>query len=230
MGFFFTPRFVLINVIVIFQCFSLPTFAQDFDFFYFVQNWPGSYCDTERSCCYPRTGKPSADFKIHGLWPNYNDGTYPSNCDPSSPFDRTQISDLVSSMEKNWPSLACPSSDNTKFWSHEWNKHGTCSESVLDQYEYFETTLNLKAQANILQALQTAGINPDGSHYSLDKIKSAIEEGIKLTPGISCNVDGSGNSQLYEIYLCVDSSASNFIDCPVFPNSNCASSVEFPKF
>lgn len=75
-----------------------------------------------------------------------------------------------------------------------------------------------------------AGINPDGSHYSLDKIKSAIEEGIKLTPGISCNVDGSGNSQLYEIYLCVDSSASNFIDCPVFPNSNCASSVEFPKF
>lgn len=222
-------RFVVINI-AIFQCLSLLCLAQDFDFFYFVQTWPGSFCDTGKSCCYPQTGKPSADFKIHGLWPNYNDATYPSNCDSSNPFDRTQISDLVSSMQKNWPSLACPSSDNTKFWAHEWNKHGTCAESVLDQHGYFETALNLKNQVNILQALQAAGINPDGRYYSLNKIKSAIEEGIKLTPGITCNVDESGNNQLYEIYLCVDSSASNFIDCPIFPDANCASSVEFPIF
>ncbi|CAI0448012.1 unnamed protein product [Linum tenue] len=65
--------------------------SKDFDFFYFVQQWPGSYCDTQQSCCYPTTGKPAPDFGVHGLWPNYNDGTYPSNCDSSNPFDQSKV-------------------------------------------------------------------------------------------------------------------------------------------
>ncbi|RLN22715.1 ribonuclease 1-like [Panicum miliaceum] len=31
----------------------------------------GSFCDTQQGCCFPSTGKPPADFGIHGLWPNY---------------------------------------------------------------------------------------------------------------------------------------------------------------
>ncbi|RXH91992.1 hypothetical protein DVH24_021015 [Malus domestica] len=73
-------------------CLSVVCVAEDFDFFYFVQH-----------CCYLTTGKPAADFGIHGLWPNYNDGSYPSNCDPSNPCDQSEISDLRSSMQKEWP-------------------------------------------------------------------------------------------------------------------------------
>ncbi|KAM1437580.1 hypothetical protein FF2_011312 [Malus domestica] len=41
--------------------------------------WPGAYCDaTNFTCCYPKSGKPTADFGIHGPWPNYKDGGYPS--------------------------------------------------------------------------------------------------------------------------------------------------------
>ncbi|XP_048318813.2 extracellular ribonuclease LE [Ziziphus jujuba] len=219
----------LINFLIL-GCLSVVCVSQDFDFFYFVQQWPGSYCDTKQSCCYPTTGKPAADFGIHGLWPNYNDGTYPSNCDPSNPFDQSQISDLISSLQKNWPTLACPSGNGTAFWSHEWDKHGTCSESLLDQRAYFQTTLNFKKQANLLQILTTAGIRPNGESYSLEDIKGAIQGGTGFAPWIECNTDSSGNSQLYQIYLCVDTSGSNFVECPIFPNGKCGSNIEFPSF
>lgn len=217
-------------------CFLLLRFApilcraQSFDFYYFVLQWPGSYCDTSQSCCYPTTGKPEADFGIHGLWPNYNDGTYPSNCDSNNPYDQSEVSDLISRMQQEWPTLACPSGTGSSFWSHEWDKHGTCSESILDQHSYFATALNLKNKLNILQILGNAGIRADGKSYSLSSIKSAIENGIGYAPGIECNTDASGNSQLYQVYICVDTSGSNLIQCPVFPNGKCASNVEFPTF
>ncbi|OWM75938.1 ribonuclease 1-like [Punica granatum] len=221
---------ILINLFLVPQLFLGLVLSQDFDFFYFVQQWPGSYCDTKKSCCYPTTGKPPADFGIHGLWPNYESGSYPSNCDPNSPFDPSEISDLTSSMQKNWPTLACPSNDGTNFWSHEWEKHGTCSESVLNQHNYFETALGLKKSIGLLNVLKNAGINPSGSSYSLESIKDAVKEGTGYTPWIECNTDSSGNSQLYQIYMCVDNSGSNLIECPVFPKGKCGSEIEFPSF
>lgn len=67
-----------------------------------------------------------------------------------------QVEDLVSSLRTNWPSLACPSSDSTSFWKHEWDKHGTCSETVLDQHAYFQDNLNLKSTTNVLSCLKSA--------------------------------------------------------------------------
>ncbi|KAH6798072.1 ribonuclease 1 [Perilla frutescens var. hirtella] len=217
--------------LLLLQCVFVLSKAQDFDFFYFVQQWPGSYCDTKQSCCYPTTGKPAAEFGIHGLWPNYKDGTYPSNCDPNNSYDQSKISDLISQMQNDWPTLACPSSSGSTFWSHEWDKHGTCAESILDQHSYFKSALNLKSQIDLLQILQSAGINPDGGSYSLSSIKSTIQSATGYTPWIECNSDGDGNKQLYQIYMCVDTSGSNLIECPVFPNGRqCGSSIEFPSF
>ncbi|OIW04762.1 hypothetical protein TanjilG_08645 [Lupinus angustifolius] len=220
----------LIKLLLLTQCLTVLCVSQDFDFFYLVQQWPGSYCDTKKSCCYPSTGKPAANFGLHGLWPNYNDGSYPSNCDPNNPFDQSQVSDLTSELQSDWPTLACPSNDGINFWTHEWDKHGTCSESNLNQHDYFEAALKLKQQANLLKALKSAGINPDGGSYSLANIKGAIKDAIGFTPYIECNVDTEGNSQLYQVYLCVDTSGSNLIECPVFPRGRCGSDIEFPTF
>ncbi|KAK7400915.1 hypothetical protein VNO78_12224 [Psophocarpus tetragonolobus] len=216
--------------------------SRDFDFFYFVQQWPGSFCDTKKSCCFPLTGKPVANFSIHGLWPNFNDGSYPSSCNiAENPFNQSQIIDLVPRAEKSWASLSCAggskkenktNSDNERFWKHEWDKHGTCSYSVLDEHAYFEAALNLKDQFDLLQILQNNGIKPDGNLYSIVNISEAIEQAIGFQPGITCNRDALGNRQLNEIYLCVDKSASNFIECPILPKSgkSCTGFVEFPIF
>ncbi|CAH2037778.1 unnamed protein product [Thlaspi arvense] len=209
---------------------SPPQPQADFDFFYLVLQWPGAYCDTKRTCCYPTSGKPAADFGIHGLWPNYKDGSWPSNCDPDSEFDRSQISDLVSRLKRNWPTLACPSNDGFKFWEYEWGKHGTCSESVLSLHAYFDTTLRLKDQANLLQTLTDSGIKPDDGFYDLQKISDAIKDAIGFTPGIQCNKDPERNDQLHQIFLCVDTSGANFIECPILPRGRCPSQVQFAMF
>ena len=75
------------------------------------------------------------------------------------------------------------------------------------------------------------GIQPDGGFYNLTSIQNAIQGGIGYEPYIECNTDASGNSQLYQVYLCVDYNGSSFIDCPVFPTGgSCPSSIEFPTF
>ncbi|CAN4081307.1 unnamed protein product [Withania somnifera] len=202
----------LIKILVVQCSLVLCVVAQDFDFFYFVQQWPASYCDTRRSCCYPTTGKPDEDFSIHGLWPNYENGKWPQNCDRESSLDESEISDLISTMEKNWPSLACPSSDGVRFWSHEWLKHGTCS--TLSQRAYFQTALDFKNKSNLLQNLKNAGIHPrNGEHYGVESIKKAIEEGIGHNSFIECNVDSQVEPPAISSLPLCGLFASNFIDC-----------------
>ncbi|TMX02891.1 hypothetical protein EJD97_019331 [Solanum chilense] len=220
---------VLINLII-FQFITL-LHAQDFDFFYFAQQWNPASCDSKIKCCYPTNGKPAEDFGIHGLWPNYFNGSFPKSCNKNVRYDETQISDLISSMQKNWPTLSCPSNNGTRFWSHEWKKHGTCSLSMLDIHSYFQAALALKEKVNLLQILKNAGIQPNGGFYNLEAIKKAIEKGIGHTIGVECNIDLNGNSQLYEVYVCVDKSGSNIIDCPIIPETKrCNEIVEFAVF
>ncbi|WVZ92782.1 hypothetical protein U9M48_038822 [Paspalum notatum var. saurae] len=205
--------------------------AQDYDFFYFVLQWPGSYCDTKKSCCYPKSGKPAADFGIHGLWPNRDDGSYPQNCNPDAAFNPSKVSDLLSSLRAKWPTLACPSNDGTTFWSHEWEKHGTCAADVFDEHGYFQAALRLRDQLGVLAALTSAGVNPDGGYYTLAQIKNAIREGTGFEPYVECNRDEAGNSQLYQLYFCVNAAGDSFIECPVLPNSKkCGNRIEFPVF
>ncbi|KAM3754524.1 hypothetical protein ACB098_03G172100 [Castanea mollissima] len=134
----------------------------------------------------------------------------------------------MTNLPKDWPSLSCPSSNGFGFWSHEWEKHGTCSESQIDQHDYFEAALNLKKKPNLLQILRIARIEPDDGFYGLDNIVDAIKKGTGHTPRIGCNKDSDGNNQLYQIYFCVDSSESEIIECPVPPTERCASKVQFP--
>ncbi|KAJ3703604.1 hypothetical protein LUZ61_007309 [Rhynchospora tenuis] len=211
--------------------------AQGYDFFYFVQQWPGSYCNTNNQrCCYPIYGKPPSGFGIHGLWPNYNRppyGAYPQNCYSNSIpiMSNRQVSGLVPNLQTNWPSWTCPRSDSSNFWQHEWTKHGTCSEAVLSQYDYFRVSLQFKQSTNILQCLITAGILPNGRYYTLASVTAAIEKCIRHTIYVKCNIDKWGHDQLYEVYTCINKSGTMLIDCPVLPTPTCLSFwIRFPSF
>ncbi|XP_050378352.1 extracellular ribonuclease LE-like [Argentina anserina] len=92
----------------------------------------------------------------------------------------------------------------------EWEKYGTCAESLFGgQYQYFHAALSLRRKVDMLQILGNAGIHPNGSFY-------------KMT---------SGNKQLYQIILCVDTDGTKITDYLGSPRSNtghCPEKIKFP--
>ncbi|KAH0663505.1 hypothetical protein KY284_028436 [Solanum tuberosum] len=65
---------------------------REFDYFKLSLLWPGTACRNTTKCCSSnaccRSNSPSV-FTIHGLWPDYNDGTWPACCSGSQ-FDKKE--------------------------------------------------------------------------------------------------------------------------------------------
>ncbi|KMT07054.1 hypothetical protein BVRB_6g153830 [Beta vulgaris subsp. vulgaris] len=203
----------------------------DFHLFYFVQQWLGSYCDQHaEKCCYPPSGKPPADFSIEGLWPYFNDGSFPYNCGGGN-FNEALLKPMQDSLRREWPSFTCPQIGR-KFWVHEWNKHGTCSKTVLGEVAYFQAALNLKNKVRLLQALGNAGIRPNNQLYSLKAVKEAIARGTGFHPWVVCNKNSQGISQIWQVAMCVDRTGTRLINCPFVPKGqgDCKSQIKFPAF
>jgi ribonuclease T2 len=119
---------------------------------------------------------------------------------------RLEQTDIYNDMMKYWPSYKpTPQHPNyNDFWSHEWNKHGTCVTTLeprcgykddKDLYAYFNTTLALRKQYNIYNALRKADITPrprfgmeprDEHQYSVDAILAAIEDEWHVKGSVYC--------------------------------------------
>ncbi|KAG2244463.1 hypothetical protein Bca52824_093693 [Brassica carinata] len=179
---------------------------REFDYFALALQWPGTYCRGTRHCCSKnaccRQGSDApTQFTIHGLWPDYNDGSWPSCCYRSD-FNEKEISTLIDGMEKYWPSLSCGSPSSChggkgSFWGHE--KHGTCSSPVFrDEYSYFVTTLNIYLKHNVTDVLYKAGyVASNSEKYPLGGIVTAIQNAFHINPEVVCKRDA-----IDEIRLC----------------------------
>ncbi|KAK0588372.1 hypothetical protein LWI29_000127 [Acer saccharum] len=200
---------------------------REFDYFNLALQWPGTVCGRSRHCCSSnaccRGSNAPVEFTIHGLWPDYNDGTWPACCTRSE-FKEKEITTLLDPLEKYWPSLSCGSPSTChggkgSFWGHEvtYNcfllyisqvsdfslllaeKHGTCSSPVVrDEYSYFLTTLNVYFKYNVTRVLSEAGYVPSNSEkYPLGGIISAIQNAFHATPKLVCS-----KGALEELHLC----------------------------
>ncbi|KAI9591817.1 ribonuclease T2-like protein [Syncephalis fuscata] len=139
---------------------------------------------------YPSLG-PSDQFTMHGLWPDNCDGTYgPSDgCDSERNYDNLgQIieegdAELFKNMNTYWPSYK---GDAPAFWSHEWNKHGTCVSTLEPKRtEYFRTALSLRA-----------GIVP-GNKYDSEAFAKALQNAWGVPVGLKCSRDGIQEIQVW---------------------------------
>ncbi|XP_062081460.1 ribonuclease 2-like [Humulus lupulus] len=184
-----------------------PQTQREFDYFALALQWPATYCRRSRHCCTSnaccRGSNAPAEFTIHGLWPDYNDGSWPSCC-TNKRFNEKEISTLLGDLEKYWPSLSCGSPSTChggkgSFWGHEWEKHGTCSAPVTgDEYNYFSTVLNIYFKYNVSRVLSEEGYVPsDSEKYPIGGIISAIQNAFHTTPLIVCK-----NGAIEELRLC----------------------------
>ena len=121
-----------------------------------VLQYAPALCDDQSCIITPN----STAWSIHGLWPENNDGSYPSDC-TTEKFNPSAIAPVESEMNDHWFSISGP---NAVFWAHEYEKHGVCAEDVLPkELAFFNATLNLRTQFDITPALAASGITPSAT-------------------------------------------------------------------
>lgn len=101
------------------------------------------FVDSENTCNYYELAVQkwcSSNYMIHGLWPQINSTAYPEYCKTVSYTPPT--GQLLTDMNAYWHGC-----DDT-LWSHEWEKHGSCTP--MDEDTFFNTTLTLFLENNNL--------------------------------------------------------------------------------
>lgn len=85
-------------------------------------------------------------WSIHGLWPQTNAHTYPTYCHKVI-FDPTLLEPIIDKLEQYWYSQGHTLPLDEKFWQHEYEKHGSCVYTLMNELDYFQNTLNLYEKA-----------------------------------------------------------------------------------
>ena len=102
--------------------------TQAMDMYVFAYSWQPEFCygKTGYYGCSNPLPSWSTNFTLHGLWPQYSSGGYPSYC-TTEPFDPS-VPDKVgwTDMTTYWPNAQYATTDPKydDFWEHEWTKHG----------------------------------------------------------------------------------------------------------
>ncbi len=95
-----------------------------FDYYLLSLSWSPSYCLVHPDDRYQCQGR-GFGFVLHGLWPQFNTGGYPQDCESNVGVD-PEAKALGRTLYPS-PSLM----------EHEWRRHGTCSG--LAPADYFRT-------------------------------------------------------------------------------------------
>ncbi|VDL71853.1 unnamed protein product [Nippostrongylus brasiliensis] len=172
--------------------------------------FPAAVCraddDSVPDSCEIPPGTPM--WSIHGLWPNFKNGSYPQFCDGDPmKFDEDLIKPIEQRLLKMWTNLY-PSKTARSFWKHEWEKHGTCAQShgnLSSELLYFS-----------VEALKGTKISPRVEPYHLEDIREALKQGLSRGKHVQLNCltdKKTRQTMLGDVRMCLDKSFMP-IDCP----------------
>jgi ribonuclease T2 len=135
-----------------------------FDFYVMALSWSPDYCAAKGDQDPQQCGQgKQLGFVLHGLWPQYDRG-FPASCTNEA---------FEPSMQQKFPGLY----PSTKLYTHEWEKHGTCSG--LSQTAYHQLAADVKAAVAI----------PDRYQKPSQPIRTTLQElkndFVAVNPGMS---------------------------------------------
>jgi len=140
---------------------TIPAPSGHFDYYLLTLSWAPEYCHGHANS--PECDGSHGGFVVHGLWPQFQNGQWPSQCSSA-------------------PGLANPGTmldimPDERLIAHEWATHGTCTGLTAKQY--FQTVRaayrSIKIPAELERPLQT-------SRQSATEIKQMFTE---ANPGMT---------------------------------------------
>jgi len=177
-----------------------------FDFYVLSLSWSPSYCAAEGADANPTQcgpGRPYA-FIVHGLWPQFESGDYPTFCATRDP-DRVPKR-LVARLLDLMPTAG--------LIGHQWRKHGSCSG--LGQEDYFRVVRAARDRVAVpaeYRRTQTARtVDPDEVEADFMEANPGLP-----AEGIAVTCDGT---LLREVRLCMTKDLA-FRACAEVDASSC---------
>lgn len=206
---------------------ALAAIAVAYDYNLFVVQWKPSQCVRKTSHC--AQGFLSNDFSIHGLWPEYFNGSWPQDCYLNHDWPEDDIrrefrltDELEVKLNENWSSYK---PDSRGFWKHEWDKHGTCYEPNKGSVEFFDLVLKQYDLYDVKKVLADAGIVPtNGKGYDKVDIQNAFTNRVT----VDCRKI-SKRIYLDSIFVCLDHDL-NVIDCLEEFRGPCSGNILYPPY
>jgi len=191
-----------------------------YKYFDFVRQWSPNGCYHAQHHC--KQLDPEMNFwTIHGLWPSYNATSYPANCKECH-FDSHAFDKVIDQMHKRWPTDY--SGGDTKFWYHEYCKHGTCCQDVLStELAYFSAALKLNQKLDMDRALKNAGITPSKTRsYTFSQVQMAMKAAFGVDDATYWCRFSDHKQLLFQISICVDKNLRT-MNCPKAAHLSCKS-------
>merc|ERR1711959_761314 len=130
-------------------------------------------------------------------------------------------------MKVFWPTVQS-SSTNDEFWSHEWEKHGSCALSMMgSQSNFFAAGIATRERVDLANGLRNAGVKMD-QEMDFDDFKSAVKS-VVGTDAVA--IDCSGG-KISGVRICASASSSPSIqDCPskFVDSESCHGTIQWPS-
>lgn len=229
---------ILLFFLLLYSCIYNTEFNDNkkWDYLMFVQFWPGTWIYLNNT--YSNIKFNNSHFNIHGIWPNFYNGSWPEYCSGVPPFNTSVISSIQYELDKYWTNYK----NTTEFLNHEYTKHISCllpnSSNIIEFYFKNELTaftygLYLRQKYDLYQLLFVHNIHPNNNHlYNFKLIQNIINDFYNYQTVITCVEDIRDNIwYLDEIRFCFKPYKDELIsiDCTSYDlNSSCPS--EYIKY
>lgn len=132
--------------------------SESYDFYIFSRSWVPGFCLFNQQKCHKNYPEK---FSIHGLWPTWENGTWPEFC-PYNSTNYSRLNSILPDLNYHWSQDNLP---QWSLWQHEFIKHGSCavnSSYINSTYQYFSTTLWLDLILNV-NYLVNSSITPSNN-------------------------------------------------------------------